>query len=126
MENPDVPSFMGLADAYEHFKGRAFVRKFFLVAILLVGLSLSSAFSDCDKRGFLGPTRDRKGNVFVYYRNNREGTVTYFLENRNDFPVDVVFAVGDLRDGKFLQRRGCDEVRLDSQSALRIYRVHPR
>jgi hypothetical protein len=99
------------------------MQKLVLSVMLFVSISLSSAFSDCDKRGFHGPTPGSKGNVFVYYKNNANGIVTYVLENRNDFPADVVFAVGDLRDGKFIERGGCAEVTLNSQSALRIYRV---
>jgi hypothetical protein len=78
-----------------------FVQEFVLGAIFLVGLSLSSAFSDCDKRGFHGPTLGSKEKVFVYYRNDGNGIVTYLFENRNGFPADVGFAVGDLRDGRF-------------------------
>ena len=99
------------------------MQKLILGVMLLICLSLSSAFSDCDKRGFHGPTRGSKGNVFVYYRNNGNGIITYVLQNRNDFPADVLFAVGDLRDGKFIERGGCAQVTLNSQSALRIYRV---
>ena len=99
------------------------MQKLVLGVIFLVGLSLSSAFSDCDKGGFHGPTHGSKGNVFVYYRNDGNGIVSYVLENRNGFPADVAFAVGDLRDGRFIERRGCAEVTLNSQSVLRIYRV---
>jgi len=99
------------------------MQKIFLGVVFLIALSLSSAFSDCDKRGFHGPTYGTKGNVFVYYRNDGNGIVTYVLENRNDFPVDVAFAFGDLRDGRFIERGGCAEVTLNSQSVLRIYRV---
>ena len=99
------------------------MQKLVLGVMLFVSLSLSSAFSDCDKRGFHGPTPGSKGNVFVYYKNNGNGIITYVLENRNDFPADVIFAVGDLRDGKFIERGGCAEVTLNSQSPLRIYRV---
>ena len=102
------------------------MKKMILGMIVSLGLSLSSAFSDCDKRGFHGPTHGSRGSVFVYYRNNGDGTVTYVLENRNDFPADVVFAVGDLRDGKFIERGGCRDVTLHSQSALRIYSVKRR
>jgi hypothetical protein len=102
------------------------MQKLILGVIVSLGLSLSSAFSDCDKRGFHGPTHGSRGSVFVYYRNNGDGTVTYVLENRNDFSADVVFAVGDLRDGKFIERGGCHEVTLHSQSALRIYSVKRR
>jgi hypothetical protein len=61
----------------------------FFGVILFVGLSLSRAFSDFDKRGFHGPTYGSKGDAFVYYRNDGNGIVTYRLENRNDFPADV-------------------------------------
>jgi hypothetical protein len=80
-------------------------------------------FSDCDKRGFHGPTHGSKGNVFVYYRNDGSGIVTYLFENRNGFPADLGFAVGDLIDGRFIGRGGCAEVTLNPQSVLRIYRV---
>jgi hypothetical protein len=109
----------------EQYLKRFFMQKLVLSAVL-VCVSLSSAFSDCNKRGFHGPTHGSRGNVFVYYRNNGNGIVTYVLENRNDFPADVVFAVGDLRDGKFIEREGCAEVTLNSQWAqwaLRIYSV---
>jgi hypothetical protein len=68
--------------------------------IFLVGLSLYSAFSECNKQGFHGPTRGSKGSVYIYYRNDGNGIVTYLFENRNRFPVDVAFAVGGLRDGR--------------------------
>jgi len=99
------------------------MQKLVLGVICLVGLSVSSAFSDCDKRGFRGPTHGSKGNVFVYYRNDGNGIVTYLLENRNDFPAEVAFAVGELRDGRFIERAGCAEFTLNPQSVLRIYRV---
>jgi hypothetical protein len=99
------------------------VQKLALGVFFLVGLSLSSAFSDCDKRGIHGPTLGSKGNVFVYYRNDGNGIVTYLFENRNGFPADVAFAVGDLRDGWFIQGGGCAAVTLNPQSALRIYKV---
>jgi hypothetical protein len=99
------------------------MQKVFVRVIFLVGLSLSSAFSDCDKRGFHGPTHGSRSNVFVYYRNDGNGIVTYLLENRNSFPADVDFAVGDLRDGRFIERGSCVEVTLNPQSILRIYRV---
>jgi hypothetical protein len=99
------------------------MQKLVVSVIVLVGLSLSSAFSDCDKRGFHGPTQGSKGKVFVYYRNDGNGIVTYILENRNGFPADVGFAVGDLRDGRFIEGGGCAEVTLNAQSVLRIYRV---
>jgi hypothetical protein len=100
-----------------------FMQKLVLGVIIFVGLSLSSAFSECDKRGFHGPTLGSKGNVFVYYRNDGNGIVTYLFENRNGFPVDVGFAVGELIDGRFIERGGCAEVTLNPQSVLRIYRV---
>ena len=103
--------------------GRPLMQKLALGVIFLVGLSLSSVFSDCDKRGFHGPTHGSKGNVFVYYRNDGNGIVTYLFENRNGFPADVAFAVGDLIDGRFIGRGGCAEVTLNPQSVLRIYRV---
>jgi hypothetical protein len=56
------------------------MHKLVLGIIFLVGLSLSSAFSDCDKRGLHGPTQGSKGKVFVYYRNDGNGIVTYILE----------------------------------------------
>ena len=99
------------------------MQKLVLGIIFLVSLSLSSAFSDCDKRGFHGPTRASKGNVFVYYRNDGNGIVTYLFENRNSFPADVAFVVGELRDGRFIERGGCTEITLNPQSVLRIYRV---
>jgi len=99
------------------------MQKLVLGSIFLVGLSLSSAFSDCDKRGFHGPTRGSKGNVFVYYRNDGNGIVTYLFENRNRFPANIAFVVGDLRDGRFIERGGCAEITLNPQSVLRIYRV---
>jgi hypothetical protein len=104
--------------------GRVFMQKLVLGVIFLVGLSLTSAFSDCDKRGFHGPTHGSKGNVFVYYRNDGNGIVTYLFENRNGFPADVAFAVGGLRDGRFIESGGCAEVTLNPQSVLRIYKVH--
>ena len=76
--------------------GRPLMQKLALGVIFLVGLSLSSAFSNCDKRGFHGQTHGSKGNVLVYYRNDGNGIVTYLFENRNGFPADVGFAVGDL------------------------------
>jgi hypothetical protein len=100
-----------------------FMQKLVLGLIALVGLSLSSAFPDCDKRGFRGPTQGSKGKEFVYYRNDGDGIVTYILENRNNFPADVAFAVGDLRDGRFIEGGGCAELTLNVQSVLRIYRV---
>jgi hypothetical protein len=100
-----------------------FMQKLVLGVIVLVGLSFSSAFSDCDKRGFHGPTQGSRGKVFVYYRIDSNGIVTYILENRNNFPADVAFAVGDLRDGRFIQGGGCAEVKLNAQAVLYIYRV---
>ena len=99
------------------------MQKLVIGVIVLVGLSISHAFSDCDKRGFHGPAQGSKGKVFVYYRNEGNGIVTYILENRNNFAADVAFAVGDLRDGRFIQAKGCAEVTLNAQSVLRIYRV---
>src|SRR5271166_4754934 len=99
------------------------MHKLVLGFISLVGLSVYSAFSDWDKRGFHGPTHGSKGNVFVYYRNDGNGIVTYLIENRNSFPADVDFAVGDLKDGRFIERGGCAEFTLNPQSVLRIYRV---
>jgi hypothetical protein len=102
---------------------RVLMQKLVLGVILLVGLFVSSAFSDCDKRGFHGPTHGSKGNVFVYYRNDGNGIVTYLFENRNGFPADVAFAVGDLRDARFIERGGCVQLTLNPQSILRIYTV---
>jgi hypothetical protein len=99
------------------------MQKLVLCVIALVCLSFSSAFSDCDKRGFHGPTQGSKRKVFVYYRNDSNGIVTYILENRNNFPADVAFAVGDLRDGRFIQAKGCAEVTINAQAPLYIYRV---
>ena len=99
------------------------MQKLALGVIFLVGLSLTSAFSDCDKRGFHGPTQGSKGNVYVYYRNDGNGIVTYLFQNRNGFPADVAFAVGDLRDGRLIERGGCAKITLNPQSVLRIYRV---
>ena len=99
------------------------MQKLVFGVIVLLGLSFSSAFSDCDKRGFHGPTQGSKGKVFVYYRIDSNGIVTYILENRNKFPADVAFAVGDLRDGRFIQGGGCAEVTLNVQAVLYIYRV---
>src|SRR6516162_6886303 len=103
--------------------GRPLMQKLALGVIFLVGLSLSSVFSDCDKRGFHGPMHGSKGNVFVYYRNDGNGIVTYLFENRNGFPADVGFAVGDLIGGRLIERGGCAEVTLNPQSPLRIYTV---
>src|SRR6516165_3336133 len=99
------------------------MQKLVLGVIFLVGLSLSSAFSDCDKGGFHGPTHGSKGNVYVYYRNDGNGIVTYLFQNRNGFPADVAFAVGDLRDGRLIERGGCAKITLNPQLVLRIYRV---
>ena len=99
------------------------MQKLVLSVTFLVGLSLTSAFSGCDKRGFHGPTHGSKGNVFVYYRNDGNGVVTYLFENRNGFPAAVAFAVRDLRDGRFIERGVCAEVTLNPKSVLHIYRV---
>ena len=99
------------------------MQKLVVCVILFVCLSLTSAFPDCDKRGFHGPTHGGKGNVFVYYRNDGNGIVTYLFQNRNGFPADVAFAVGDLRDGRLIERGGCAKITLNPQSVLRIYRV---
>ena len=104
-------------------KRRVFTQKLILSVMLFVSLCLTSAFSDCDKRGFHGPTQGSRGKVFVYYRIDSNGIVTYILENRNNFPADVAFAVGDLRDGRFIQGGGCAEVKLNAQAVLYIYRV---
>lgn len=74
------------------------MQKLVLGVIFLVGLSLSSAFSNCDKRGFHGPTNGSKGNVLVYYRNDGNGIVSYVLENRNGFPADVAFSYATWND----------------------------
>ena len=96
------------------------MQKLVLGIIFLVCLSLSSAFSDCNKQGFHGPTRGSKGNVYVYYRNDGNGIVTYLFENRNSFPADVAFAVGGLRDGRFIQSGACAEVTLNPAGACSI------
>ena len=61
------------------------MQKLVLGVIFLVGLSLSSAFSNCDKRGFHGPTHGSKENVLVYYRNDGNGILSYVLENQAAF-----------------------------------------
>ena len=54
------------------FTARRNLKTRIALIVAVAALFLPSAFSDCYKSGFSGPTDGSNGNVLIYYKNNAE------------------------------------------------------